>query len=119
MPSKMNKLIYKGYEWNLDTIKRLWKEIDKIGKSYGLDYYQPQIELVSPEGMMDAYMLNGLPTGYDYWALGKDYLRHEEREEGGRSHLAFEMIINSQPPIMYCSENNSATMQALVLAHAG
>ncbi len=116
---KKSKLLYVGYEWDLSTIKRLWKEIDVIGKSYGLDYHQPQIELVSPEGMIDAYMLNGLPTGYNHWSYGKQYLSHEEREEGGQSHLAFEMIINSQPPIMYCSENNSATMQALVLAHAG
>ncbi len=50
------KPLFIGNEWDFPTIEKMWTEIDKIGKEdYGLDYNEPQIELIGAEQMLDAY----------------------------------------------------------------
>jgi stage V sporulation protein R len=111
--------IFTGSEWNFDIIKRLWEEIDIIGKEMGLDYYPLQIEIVSAEQMLDAYSSTGLPSYYSHWSFGKSFVKNQKEYAEGKSGLAYELIINSNPSIAYLMESNSACMQATVLAHAG
>ena len=67
--------------------------------------------------MLDAYASIGLPIGYHHWSFGK----HSSPRAGVPARpqgLAYEIVINSNPCIAYLMEENTMTMQALVIAHA-
>ena len=106
-------------EWTFDLLRRYDEEISKVAAEYGLDTYPNQIEVISAEQMMDAYSSVGMPVGYHHWSFGKQFLSVEQRYKRGHMGLAYEIVINSNPCIAYLMEENSMTMQALVIAHAG
>lgn len=106
-------------EWTFDLLRRYDEEIAKIAAEYQLDTYPNQIEVISAEQMMDAYSSVGMPVGYHHWSFGKQFLSVEQRYKRGHMGLAYEIVINSNPCIAYLMEENSMTMQALVIAHAG
>ncbi len=105
-------------EWTFELIKRYDDEIGRIAASYGLDTYPNQIEVISAEQMMDAYSSVGMPVGYNHWSFGKAFLSTEKHYRRGLMGLAYEIVINSNPCIAYLMEENTLTMQALVIAHA-
>ena len=67
---------------------------------------------------MDAYASVGMPVSYNHWSFGKHFLSTEKSYRRGQMGLAYEIVINSNPCIAYLMEENSLTMQALVIAHA-
>ena len=67
---------------------------------------------------MDAYASIGMPVYYHHWSFGKQFLATESRYKRGQMGLAYEIVINSDPCIAYLMEENTLTMQALVIAHA-
>jgi len=107
-----------GSEWTFDLITRYDEEISKIAAEYGLDTYPNQIEIITAEQMMDAYSSVGMPLGYHHWSFGKQFMSTEQRYRRGQMGLAYEIVINSNPCISYLMEENTMTMQALVIAHA-
>ena len=107
-----------GSEWTFELIERYNHEIAKIAQEYQLDTYPNQIEIISSEQMLDAYSSVGMPVGYHHWSFGKKFVMHTDSYQHGRSALAYEIVINSNPCIAYLMEENSMTMQALVIAHA-
>jgi stage V sporulation protein R len=116
---KQNKLLYENNVWTVEILSKMWDVIDNIGsKELGLDYYAPQIELITYDQMLDAYSSVGMPIMYNHWSFGKSFIMNHRRYKAGEMGLAYEMVINSDPAVCYCLETNSATMQALVLAHA-
>jgi stage V sporulation protein R len=112
------KLLSQGPEWSFDLIERYDREIARVAASYGLDTYPNQIEVISAEQMMDAYSSVGMPVNYQHWSFGKEFIGVEQRYKRGHMGLAYEIVINSNPCIAYLMEENSVTMQALVIAHA-
>ena len=56
---------------------------------------------------------------YGHWSFGKRFAYHETLYRKGLAGLAYEIVINSNPVICYIMEENSMTMQTLVIAHAG
>lgn len=116
---KRKKPLFTGLEWDIALIEKLWKVIDKLAKEkYGLDYYPPRFEITTAEQMIDAYTSHGMPTYYNHWSFGKLFAKYRESYEEGKMGLAYEMVINSNPSIAYLMEDNTACMQALVIAHA-
>ena len=111
-------VITEGSEWTFELIGRYDREIARIAQNYGLDTYPNQIEVISAEQMMDAYSSVGMPVNYHHWSFGKEFLGIEQRYKRGHMGLAYEIVINSNPCIAYLMEENSMTMQALVIAHA-
>lgn len=107
-----------GSEWTLELIQLYDEEIARIASGYGLDTYPNQMEIISAEHMMDAYSSVGMPVGYHHWSFGKQFLATEKSYRRGRMGLAYEIVINSNPCIAYLMEENTMTMQALVIAHA-
>jgi spore cortex formation protein SpoVR/YcgB (stage V sporulation) len=105
-------------EWTFELLERYNEEIAKIAKEFGLDTYPNQIEVISSEQMMDAYSAVGMPIGYNHWSYGKQFLSVEQSYKRGQMGLAYEIVINSDPCIAYLMEENTMTMQALVIAHA-
>ena len=113
-----NQYISTSSDWTFEQIMRYDKEISRIASAYGLDTYPNQIEIISAEQMMDAYSSQGMPLGYHHWSFGKHFVSTEQNYRRGQMGLAYEIVINSNPCIAYLMEENTMTMQALVIAHA-
>ncbi|BCX82856.1 stage V sporulation protein R [Methylomarinovum caldicuralii] len=107
-----------GSEWTFELLERYDTEIARLAAEFGLDTYPNQIEVISSEQMMDAYASCGLPVYYHHWSFGKQFLSIEKHYKRGQMGLAYELVINSNPCIAYLMEENTMTMQALVIAHA-
>src|SRR5215813_15351338 len=116
---RANKPLFEGAEWDFDTLHRVYDAIEDIGEGdLGLDTYPNQIEIISSEQMLDAYSSHGMPLMYRHWSFGKIFARQEMMYRKGYTALAYEIVINSSPCISYLMEENTMTMQALVMAHA-
>jgi spore cortex formation protein SpoVR/YcgB (stage V sporulation) len=113
------KPLFTGPEWNFDLLRDTYDAIAEIGiGEMGLDIYRNQIEVITAEQMLDAYSSIGMPVMYRHWSFGKRFARDDVLYRKGYRSLAFEIVINSDPCINYIMEENSMTMQALVMAHA-
>ena len=113
-----SKLISSDPEWTFELIQQYDKELSRLADRFRLDTYPNQIEIISSEQMMDAYASTGMPLMYNHWSFGKHFLHTQQNYQRGRMGLAYEIVINSNPCIAYLMEENTMTMQALVLAHA-
>lgn len=112
-------LLFRGADWDFETIRRISDAVERIGvRELGLDVYPNQIEVITAEQMLDAYASSGMPLFYKHWSFGKHFAQHESVYRQGFGDLAYEIVINSNPCITYIMEENTATMQALVIAHA-
>ena len=108
-----------GPDWSFELLEQYDKEIARIAKEkFNLDTYPNQIEVIRSDQMMDAYASVGMPVSYHHWTYGKKYVSTEQNYSRGRMGLAYEIVINSDPCIAYLMEENTMTMQALVIAHA-
>jgi spore cortex formation protein SpoVR/YcgB (stage V sporulation) len=112
------KPISTGSEWTFELLGDYDKEISRIARNYNLDTYPNQIEVISAEQMLNAYSSSGMPVGYNHWSYGKQFINLEKNYRRGHMGLAYEIVINSNPCISYLMEENTITMQALVIAHA-
>ena len=116
---RAERLLFEGADWDFDTIQRVHDAIEKIAiGELGLDVYPNQIEVITAEQMLDAYSSIGMPLFYKHWSFGKHFARNEAMYRAGMQGLAYEIVINSNPCISYIMEENTATMQTLVIAHA-
>lgn len=114
-----NRPLYESAEWNFELVKRTYDAIEEIGVGeMGLDIYPNQIEVITAEQMLDAYASIGMPNMYRHWSFGKHFAREEALYRKGARALAYELVINSDPCINYIMEENTMTMQTLVMAHA-
>jgi spore cortex formation protein SpoVR/YcgB (stage V sporulation) len=112
-------LLFDGAEWDFETVRRVYEAIEAIARDYlGLDVYPNQIEIISAEQMLDAYSSVGMPLMYAHWSYGKRFARDEGLYRKGYQALAYEIVINSNPCISYCMEENTMAMQTVVIAHA-
>jgi stage V sporulation protein R len=106
-------------EWDFASLDKVYKAIEDIAlNDMKLDVYPNQIEIISSEQMLDAYSSLAMPLMYNHWSFGKLFAREETMYRAGYSALAYEIVINSSPCISYLLEENTMTMQALVIAHA-
>ena len=107
-----------GPDWTFELLDAYHQNIARVAAHYGLDTYPNQIEVITAEQMMDAYSSIGMPLGYHHWSYGKKFIQTEQNYKRGYMGLAYEIVINSNPCIAYLMEENTITMQALVMAHA-
>lgn len=115
----MSLLFKSGEDWTPKLLENIYIECEKIAtEEMELTYYPNQLEIVSAEMMLDAYSSIGLPVNYNHWSFGKDFMENWDQYKKGQTGLAYEMVINSNPCINYLMEENDATMQMLVIAHA-
>lgn len=114
-----DRLLYQGAEWDFATLRRIYDACEEVALGeLGLEIYPNRIEVISAEQMLDAYASTGLPLFYRHWSFGKHFAHHETMYRRGLRGLAYEIVINSDPCLSYVMEENTATMQALVIAHA-
>ena len=105
-------------DWSFELIELYHGEIARKAKSFGLDTYPVQLEVITAEQMIDAYASVGMPVNYRHWSFGKQFISTEKNYRRGQMGLAYEVVINSNPCIAYLMEENTMPMQALVMAHA-
>jgi len=111
--------LFTGPNWDFTALRQVYDAIERIAvDELGLDVYPVQIEVITSEQMLDAYASVGLPLMYRHWSFGKRFAFHETLYRKGLQGLAYEIVINSNPCICYIMEENSMTMQTLVMAHA-
>lgn len=116
----MSEYLWEGSDWNFDKIYKTWEAIEEIGvKELGYNLYPNSFEIITSEQMLDAYTSIGMPIGYNHWSFGKQFIQEEKSYQRGRSGLAYELVLNTNPCINVLMESNTMTLQALVMAHAG
>ncbi|EDM83022.1 SpoVR family protein [Limnobacter sp. MED105] len=108
-----------GNEWTFDLLRDIDTQLHDIAANkFKLDTFPNQIEVISAEQMLDAYSSGAMPVMYPHWSYGKSFSVNEHLYETGQQNLAYEVVINSNPCISYLMEENTMTMQTLVIAHA-
>src|ERR1700676_4419599 len=113
------ELLFEGADWDFQKLQRIHDACGEIARSeLGLDVYPNQIEVITAEQMLDAYSSVVMPLFYKHWSFGKHFAHHESLYRKGLRGLAYEIVINSSPCMSYLMEENTAMMQALVIAHA-
>ena len=111
--------LFEGADWDFQTLQRIHDACEDIAVTeLGLNIYPNQIEVITAEQMLDAYCSAGMPLFYKHWSFGKQFAHQEAFYRKGLMGLAYEIVINSSPCISYLMEENTATMQSLVIAHA-
>jgi spore cortex formation protein SpoVR/YcgB (stage V sporulation) len=119
MIAKARQPLFEGSDWNFEIVQRIYDTVERVASSeLALDTYPNQLEVITAEQMLDAYSSTGMPLLYKHWSFGKQFLVNEMMYRKGMRGLAYELVINSNPCINYIMEENSATMQTLVIAHA-
>jgi spore cortex formation protein SpoVR/YcgB (stage V sporulation) len=117
--ARRDDALFEGADWDFATLRRIFGALEGIAVGeLGLDPYPSQIEIITAEQMLDAYASNGMPLFYKHWSFGKHFAFHEAGYRRGLAGLAYEIVINSNPCISYLMEENTASMQCLVMAHA-
>jgi spore cortex formation protein SpoVR/YcgB (stage V sporulation) len=119
MMSATDQLLFRGADWDFHTLQRICDACEQVAKDeLKLDVYPNQIEVITAEQMLDAYSSVGMPLFYKHWSFGKHFAFQEASYRKGLMGLAYEIVNNSSPCISYLMEENTATMQTLVIAHA-
>lgn len=114
----MTTPIFTNSNWTFPLINEINLACQEIAvDELKLNCYPNQIEVITSEQMLDVYSC-GLPVMYKHWSFGKSFVRESYNYHKGNSGLAYEVVFNSNPCIAYLMEENSMTMQALVIAHA-
>ena len=115
----MSKLLWEGNDWTFERLRIADEAIAEIAfDELKLNTYPNQIEIISSEQMLEAYASHGLPLMYSHWSFGKHFIQQQYNYRKGYQGLAYEIVINTNPAVSYLMEENSMTMQALVIAHA-
>jgi stage V sporulation protein R len=117
--SRKPGLLFSGPDWDFATLSQAFDVIERVAiEELNLDIHPVQMEIISSEQMLDAYSSIGMPLMYRHWSFGKHFLYQEQLYRKGGRGLAYEIVINSNPCIVYLMEENTMALQALVTAHA-
>lgn len=112
-------LFHEKEDWTFPLLQTTYNAIEDIAlNDFKLDVYPNQIEIIDSEQMLEAYTSVGMPNYYKHWSYGKSFESQKKQYTSGHSSLAYEIVLNSNPCLAYLQENNTMTMQALVIAHA-
>jgi stage V sporulation protein R len=107
-----------GSEWTLPILERFDKALARHAARLQLATYPVQYELITAEQMIDLCSTVGMPVHYPHWGFGKQLVGQERDYRKGQSGLAYEIVINTSPALVYLMETNSLALQVLVMAHA-
>jgi stage V sporulation protein R len=107
-----------GSEWTLPMLERFDQALARHAARLQLSTYPVQYELITAEQMLDLCSTVGMPVHYPHWGFGKLLVGQERGYRKGQSGLAYEIVINTDPALVYLMETNSLALQVLVMAHA-
>lgn len=98
---------------HLDKARR---EIEKIARSYGLDFFETRFEILEDREINEVAAFGGFPVRYPSWRFGMDYDRLSKEYRYGLSKI-YEMVINNDPAWAYLMRSNGDVDQKMVMAH--
>lgn len=106
--------------WTQSKLEVIWEVIEHIAKEkYDIDYHPCDLVKVSAGEMLDLYTTAGMPEYPTHWSQGMQRAKLERDFQEGISGLALEIVVNTDPVQLYVMDNNTTTIQTMVLAHAG
>lgn len=111
---------YDGTAYVNQDILDLWDIMSRVAsEKYDLTWYEPQFEIMNPEGMSSVSRLcHGVPNFYDHWSHGKSFLDYWEKYQNGEAGELYEMVINSNPSICYILQGCPLSEIISVMTHA-
>lgn len=99
----------------LDLLSFYTPKIEALAKSFGLDYYPVNFELVPNTFMMEVAVY-GLPIRMPHWSFGVRYIHQQVQHRMGGSHI-FEVVFPGDPNRAYLVTDNGLAENTLVTAH--
>ena len=106
-------------DWTLPVISNVCEVLEEIAtKELKYSLYPNQLEIVDFEGMINNNTLIGMPFLYGHWSFGKSFIQDQKQYLAGRSNLAYEMVLNTNPCINHLLDNNDMVEMCLVVAHS-
>ncbi len=86
-------------------------------KAYGLDFYPTIIQKVRYDEMSEIAAYGGFPHRYPHWYWGMQY---EELQRGYEynQHRIYELVVNTNPCVMYIMASNTMLDNVTVVFHA-
>jgi len=90
--------------------------IEKIARSYGLDFFDTIFEMIDYDQMNAFAAFGGFPVRYPHWRFGMDYDQLSKGYEFGLQKI-YEMVINTSPAYAYLMKSNAMVDQKTVMAH--
>lgn len=107
-----------GSEWTVPLLEKFDKAIAEHARRMRLDTHPIQYEVITASQMIDLCSTVGMPVHYPHWSFGKQLVSQEHGYKKGVSGLAYEIVINTNPSLVYLMETNTLALQVLVMAHA-
>ena len=100
-----------------DEEKRIFGEALQKCKDYGLDFYPTIIQKVRYDEMSEIAAYGGFPHRYPHWYWGMQY---EELQRGYEynQHRIYELVVNTNPCVMYIMASNTMLDNVTVVFHA-
>lgn len=114
----MVKPFFNSSSWSPKDVANIWPVIQDVGHDLGFDFYDAEFHILNSDQMCEMYANIGLPISLPHWRYGREYLTQKNEYIKGKSGLAYEMVINTDPCICYLMESNTSIMTATVIAHA-
>lgn len=107
-----------GADWTLPLLEKFDVALAEHAKRFELDTWPIQYEVITAAQMLDLCSTVGMPVHYPHWSFGKQLLSQEHTYKKGMTGLAYEIVINTSPSLVYLMETNTMPLQVLVMAHA-
>ncbi len=107
-----------GSEWTASILERFDAALAQHATRLDLQTYPVQYEVITAEQMIDLCSTVGMPVHYPHWGFGKQLVGQERGYRKGQAGLAYEIVINTNPSLVYLMETNTLALQVLVMAHA-
>jgi spore cortex formation protein SpoVR/YcgB (stage V sporulation) len=107
-----------GSDWTVPLLEQFDAALLGHARRFGLKTYPVQYEVITAAQMIDLCSTGGMPVHYPHWTFGKQLLAQEHGYRKGMSGLAYEIVINTSPALVYLMETNTLPLQVLVMAHA-
>jgi stage V sporulation protein R len=98
------------------TLAALQSEIEKVARSYGLDFFPVIFEVLDYRKLNQVAAYGGFPTRYPHWRFGMDFEQLQKGYTFGLQRI-YEMVINNDPCYAYLLECNADVDQKIVMAH--
>lgn len=86
-------------------------------RDWGLDFYPTIVQLLTYDEISEIAAYGGFPVRYPHWSFGMEY---EELQRGYMHgfHKIYEMVVNTNPCVIYNLASNSLLDHLTVVAHA-
>ena len=98
-------------------VKEVLPEVFKVCTNFGLDFYPTIIEFVTYDEISELASYGGFPQRFPHWSFGMEFEELSRGYEFGM-HRISEMVINTNPCVIYCMDSNTLVNNVNVIAHA-